>query len=226
MSWSVPEIWKDGECFILGGGPSLTEQFNIPSELVSRVIKKEESPGIYSPYLKELHKKHCIGINASYLLGDWIDIVFFGDFGSFFSHHLSRLKEWPGLKVSCTPHTEDYLWIKTLTHDKKQLGISDDPSRVCWNLNSGAASISLAANMGVKRIILLGFDMKQTDNNTHWHSVYKRKPNRNFEATFRKHLKGFPFIAKDAHKRGIEILNASHDSMIDSFKKVSIKDIL
>ena len=99
MVWQVPRIWEGGDVWILGGGPSVPTQFDIPSELVQNVIKGTMTPKEYSPYMEKLHNKHVIGINCSYLIGDWMDIIFFGDHG-FFLAHQKGLSEYPGIKAS------------------------------------------------------------------------------------------------------------------------------
>ena len=239
MSWSVPKMWEDDDVWILGGGPSLTKQFGIPDEVVQSVRNGNSPPSVYSPYMKELHDRHVIGINVAYLIGDWIDMVFFGD-SAFFLNHIQGLAKFPGLKVSCHPLTEKYDWVKYTPRGKPK-GISDNPRMVCWNGNSGAAAISVAANAGAKRIILLGFDMKLDDKNKqHWHGLYgshkrqaveENRRNRNrkvrpFHYPFDRHLRGFPSIALDAKRRGIEILNACPDSAIKDFPRYSLKELL
>ncbi|HDY87129.1 MAG TPA: class I SAM-dependent methyltransferase [bacterium] len=232
MNWRVPRMWEGGECWIIGGGPSMTEQFNIPNEVVQVVLEGKELPSIYSPYLSQIHGKHVIGVNAAYLIGDWIDMVFFGD-GKWFLENRERLAKFPGLKVSCHPKASKYNneHIKYLPRDKEHgKGISSHSGKVSWNGNSGAAAISVAANAGVKRIILVGFDMKLDENfKQHWHGLYgtaNRKVTDGRKLPFHRHLVGFSAIAQDARKRGIEILNACPDSTIKEFPKLSVEEIL
>ena len=231
MIWQVPRIWEGGDVWIIGGGPSVPKQFDIPDKIIQSVVRGT-SPSVYSPYMSLLHDKHVIGVNVAYMIGDWIDLVFFGDSGFLLKYQV-ELANYQGLKVSCHPKANDVSWIKFLPRDKSHAqGISSNPMRVSWNGNSGAAAISVAAHAGAKRIILLGFDMKVNETaNQHWHDVYgktkapvdKRKPRR---MPFHRHLRGFPQIARDAKQMGIEILNACPDSAIECFTKVTAKEIL
>lgn len=233
--WQIPKIWDGGECWIIGGGPSLSEQFEIPIEVVQKVVKKEETPSAYSPYMKAIHKKHVIGINMSFMIGGWIDMVFFGD-KRWYINNREPLSKFPGLKVTCHPYFKNKRYesekIKYVPKDRnKGKGVSSNKNTVCWNANSGGAAISVAVHMGVKRIVLVGFDMKLSDDQRqHWHSYYKSalKVHRKQEhkLPFHRHLLGFPEIKRDAKKMGVEILNASPESAIDCFKKVSVKDLL
>lgn len=231
MIWKVPRIWEEGDVWIVGGGPSVPKQFNIPDRVVQGVVKGTSLPSVYSPYMSSLHDKHVIGINVAYLIGNWIDMVFFGD-KSFFLKHQQRLSKFSGLRISCHPKANDLNWVKYLPRDRKHIrGISPDPRMVSWNGNSGAAAISLAAHAGAKRIILLGFDMKVGESEIqHWHDLYGRFANRDTKKKkrmpFYRHLRGFPEIAKDAKRMGIEMLNACPDSAIECLRKVTVKELL
>ena len=230
MNWSVPRIWEGGDVWIIGGGPSIPKQFGISDEVIQKVIAGSSSPNVYSPYMSALHNKHVIGINVAYLIGNWIDMIFFGD-GGFFLQHQQELANFPGLRVSCNPTTRNLNWVKFLEQDRRHvLGISASPKMVSWNHNSGAAAISLAAHTGAKRIFLLGFDMKlDNKSNKHWHDVYKMgtiEGKRKMHLPFNRHLKGFTQIAKDAKSMGIDIINVCPDSAITQFPKLSIKEVL
>ena len=37
MIWKVPRVWEGEQCVIIGGGPSVIRQFNIPENLVNDV---------------------------------------------------------------------------------------------------------------------------------------------------------------------------------------------
>jgi hypothetical protein len=234
MIWNVPELWKGGECWIIGGGTSMPRQFGVPEQVIRDVMSWKSHPSTYSPYLQPIHDKHVIGVNNAYRIGTWIDVCFFGDCHWYLVHRRA-LASWPGLKVTCCQRfynrkEKDMEGVKLLTRDKqKRHGISKNKSSVAWNGNSGAAAISLAVHFGVKRIILLGFDMKLDENQvSHWHGAHgkvvvnkKRKV-----PPFDRHLKGFPEIATDAILRGVEILNASPISKIMDFEKVTVNELL
>ncbi|MFA5049186.1 MAG: hypothetical protein WC516_09245 [Patescibacteria group bacterium] len=231
MIWQVPKMWDQEDVWILGGGPSLPKQFDIPDRVIKSVVYNESPPSVYSPYMSFLHDKHVIGVNVAYLIGDWIDIVFFGD-SSFFLSQQKKLSEFVGIKVTCHPSIEGHNWIKYLSKDsKKPRGISPNPKMVSWNGNSGAAAISIAANAGAKRIFLLGFDMElNSENRQHWHDLYHRfstiSVKNNKGLPFERHLRGFIDIYKDAKHRGIQIINVCPNSAIKEFPKINLKDVL
>ena len=232
MSWKVPRIWEGGDVWIIGGGPSVPEQFGIPERVIQSVIGGTAPPSVYSPFMKALHKKHVIGVNVAYRIGDWIDMVVFGD-ENFFIREQMRLATFPGIKISCHPTSRSEDWIKYLERDASHpKGITSNPRKVSWNHNSGAAAINVAVHTGAHRIFLLGFDMKMGKNKMqHWHDIYNRGPlnpndqKRLRKLPFDKHLPGFPIIAADAKKMGVQIINVCPDSEINDFPRVSLKEL-
>jgi hypothetical protein len=225
-------MWEGGECWIIGGGPSIPLEFGIPDDVVAGVYSEELPISAYSPFLSPIHDKHIIGINTAFLFGSWIDLMFFGDGGFYFANK-PKLDRFPKVKVSSNPHL-----LRKKTHDIKYVprnvghpdGISTRENTVAWNLNSGAASISIAYQLGVKKIYLLGFDMHVGENgDQHWHRHYNRNKDPKKKAKqmpFARHLKGFFAIARDAERLGLEIINVSPNSKIEQFKRVKLSDVL
>lgn len=234
MIWKIPKIWQDGTVWIIGGGPSIPKQFGVPQSVITRVLNNNLSPGAYSKYLEPLHNRHVIGVNSAFLLGDWIDLVVFGD-KTWYNDNSTRLLKFPGLKVGCHGHIDSNRGrmegIKFMARDKQiTWGISDKPGYIGWNGNTGAVAINIAIHAGAKRIILLGFDMKlDEDNKQHWHSLYKtanRKDFRRRSLPFDRHMRAFGPINRMARQRGVEIINANPDSAIEEFKKIPLEELL
>lgn len=233
--WQVPRIWEGGDAWILGGGPSIIENFNIPDTIVHNVRTRKLGIDAYSPYFAPIHSKHVIGVNVAYRIGNWMDMCFFGD-KHFFVSHKNGLTGFNKLIVTCSKKVgeRNLTWIKYLPiekeHGRFRNGISRSPDRVCWNANSGAAAISLAAWTGAKRIILVGFDMTLdvSKREQHFHNEY-REANKALHARslpFKEHLVCWDAVKADADSMGIEILNVSLNSAIEAFPKVHIKEVL
>lgn len=225
MDWKVPRVWEGGQCIIIGGGPSILEQFEIPPKVVKSVYFGKQSPLIYSPYLEPIHNEHVIAVNMAYQMGPWIDMMFFGD-SKFWKLQKDGILNFAGLRITCAIEGRKYQRLKYVRKNgSKPSGITEEPTMVSWNLNSGAAAINLAIHTGVKRIILLGFDMNlDKEQNQHWHKVYAGNK-RTVQSVFRKQLIGFPAIAADAKRLGVEIINANPNSKINDFPKMNFKDI-
>lgn len=222
--WTVPPLWKGSRCFIIGGGPSITEQFNIPEKVVQSVYSGG-SCEVYAPYMKAIHNEHVIGINMAFKLGSWIDILFFGD-GTLFKRKTKEMLDFKGLRIGCDTNIITHNGkVKVLNRSKKKGGITYNPTQVCWNFNSGGAAINLAVHLGVKQIILLGYDMKlDEDKNQHWHKIY-HGDKETVNGVFHEHNKCFQYIVDDL-KDDIEIINCSPNSNIKEFPKKHIKEVL
>ena len=103
-------------------------------------------------------------------------------------------------------------------------GIQRSPDRLAWNLNSGACAINLAVHFGVRRIILLGFDMHSVDGQPNWHKEHGPR-NKNFEP-WPRYLQVFPAIAADLKALGIECINATPGSAIREFPIIDPEGVL
>lgn len=228
MKWVVPEIWKGSNVWIIGGGPSITEELSIPKDIVAAVLSGTLPISSYEPYFHSLYTKHVIGINIAFMIADWFDMIYFGD-DKFFTKYQFELYQYPNLCVSNATNTKDVPWVKYLAKHPKGTGISPLKTTVCWNQNSGAAAISVAASAGAKRIFLMGFDMDNLSGVSHWHGKYKRavlKDGTMKPPPYARHKSGFSAIAHDAKKMGIQIINVSPKSTIKEFPKMTFKEAI
>jgi len=232
-SWKVPPLWGNDSCWIIGGGPSILKQFNVPDDIAQAIQKREVPLNTLSKYMAQIHNDHCIGVNTAYSIGTWIDFNFFGDFSWYLAHE-EKLHKHPGTPVSCNARFEhSYYGVKYLRKEKR-FGLSNKNGFVCWNGNSGGAAINLALHLGVKEIRLLGFDMDVGANQyTHWHGYHeelaalqpKGTPRKGTKLPYERHLRCFSRIAEDAKRFNIRILNCNPDSKITEFEKVSLEEL-
>ncbi|MHC5035412.1 MAG: hypothetical protein ACYTFZ_10285 [Planctomycetota bacterium] len=199
----MPKMWPRGECFILGGGPSL------------RLIDVERLRG-----------RRVIAVNQAYQLGKWIDVLFYGDC-RWLLWNQKELLDWPGLKVTCCEAHNGKPGIRAVLRESRPFGICRDPSRVSWNLSSGAAAINLAVHFGVRRIVLLGYDMRKIEDEHNWHDEYKKRININAKRDpYQRFLRPFPDIAKGLERAGVECVNATPGSAIGQFPIVDPEEVL
>ncbi len=236
--WEPPFIWNDQECWIIGAGLSIFDQFEIPVKLREQLKNREVPLSELSLYMGDLRDRNVIGINMAVTIADWIDFLFFGDSDWFFRNR-QKVDEAKVERVSCDDLFEKERYRSIVKHmhkdKKKNYGISNVPGYVCWNKNSGLASLSLAYQLGAKRIILVGFDMDSDciDSKDRYHIFgfhYEQKtspPDKNKrEEKFRRMKFGLPAIAKDARRLGVEIINANPESAIEEFPKANVKELL
>ena len=199
--WVAPPMWSGGECFILGGGPSLRD-FDI----------------------SRLEGKRVIAVNNAYKLAPWIPVLFFGDC-RWLASNSAALLHFAGLKVTTCEQHVDKPGIKVIKRRNSPQGLSTDPAILTWNLSSGACAINLAVHFGVKRIVLLGFDMQIVDGNHHWHNDYPKPVNPKHNP-YPRFMRTFPVIAEALKRRHVECVNACPGSKLEVFPKVPVEDVL
>ena len=105
----------------------------------------------------------------------------------------------------------------TVLHRSAEVGFDPDPNNVCGN-NSGAHALNFAINNGAKTIILLGYDMKIKDRESHWHGGhgYGLRP----DVYANLFIPSITSMAKviSQHKPDVKIVNASPDSDLRCFE--------
>ena len=188
--WTVPRIWSNADCFILGGGPSLKE-IDVSRLTGSRVI----------------------AVNNAYRLGSWIDVLYFGDC-RWYNWHKKELLQFAGLKVTTCEQHVDKPGIKVVRRKNAPHGLQTNPAFLGWNLSSGACAINLAVHLGAKRIVLLGYDMRKVEGQCNFHDDYPHSRNKD---PYKRFLVPFPTIAADLKKKHIECLNACPGSALTVF---------
>ena len=90
--------------------------------------------------------------------------------------------------------------------------------------NSGYAAINLAYHLGAKTIILLGFDMYTVGKDTHWHDGYTSTANT--EVMSKLMVPNFDTLINPLDKRKVKVYNASPNSRLECFTKITIEESL
>ncbi len=96
---------------------------------------------------------------------------------------------------------------------------------VGWGGNSGFHAINLAIQFGAARLLLVGFDMR-VDHGKHFfgpHKYTKERPNEANVAKWRQILDGESAVIA---ARGVEVINCSAVSTLQSFPKMTFEEAL
>jgi hypothetical protein len=169
--------------------------------------------------LAPIHDKRVLGVNNAYMLGDWVDAVFFGDC-RWWDWNKETLNKFGGLRITCCQRSKPFPGVLHLRRGKST-GIESRPGFISWNRNSGASAINVAYHLGAVRVVLIGFDMKMTGNNHNWHHYHKHTPPANIYQN--RFLPVFAQIARDARELGLQIINATPDSEIKEFPMMKLE---
>ena len=111
--------------------------------------------------------------------------------------------------------------IRCLKSDTKAGGLSRDPEKVHTGQNSGYAAIGLARNLGAKRILLLGYDMKVRGDKRHWFGAHPE--GLEVESCYPDFIKNFETI--DPAGYGLEIWNVTRDTALQCFPVYDLDEV-
>jgi hypothetical protein len=214
----IKKIWPNSTVFIIGGGPSIVGQ-----DLCLPPRGGEYGLEAY------LQKQHVLGVNNALYLGDFVDVLFFGD-AKWYWWNREAVQAFPGPKYTLNKGTkyghksvENEKGIVTLTKRRHKGLFLKDEGGLAWNRSSGAAAVNVAIHLGAKRIVLLGFDMRNVDGQKNFlrHDQENTKPN-----PYINFIEGFRWIAKAAQKTGIKIWNATPGSVLPYFERFRLEDLI
>lgn len=100
----------------------------------------------------------------------------------------------------------------------------DQLGEVGWGKNSGFQALNLIAQLGVKRVLLIGIDAT-TKHGVHWHGRHHRLKNPTEEDTV-VWRKLFDEAAPVLAARGIEVYNGSQVSELKAYRKIDLREFL
>lgn len=165
-----------------------------------------------------------IVINSSWRLAPWADVLFACDFSWWAK--TTGWQDFPGLKL-CTEERASREFqtghVRCMKSDDRV--ILEPLGTVGWGGNSGFHCLNLAIQMRVKRVLLVGYDMR-IDGGLHWHGPHPdgmSNPRRGAIERWRRVVDG---AARVAAERGIEVLNCSPVSALRNYPKVDFAEAL
>ena len=223
----VLPLWVDYPVALLAGGPSLTpEHF----EMVGEARKAD--------------RVRVIAINDSYLLAPWADLHYAAD-AKWHAWHCAGIDK-PALRLTaaevrgrwlafpgqkCTIQNCGGLTVDESVHVLRNKdfpahgdALSRDPGALATGRNSGFQALNLAILAGAKKVLLLGYDAKRgADGAPHWHGDH---PNPSPPAAFAEFRRAFSAAQRDIDEAGVQVLNCSMGSAIDTFQKVPLEEAL
>ena len=199
-----PHDWGDRPVWIIGGGPSVSK-CNLEHLRGRTVLAVKDSARMLpwatclwgiDPQWQRNRVELLTTFRGERWIGSWIDC---------------ELEALPGVRYVC------------LRNGRKVFGLSVDPSYVVAGGNSGYSALNFATLRGAKKIALVGFDMREEANATHWFETYPWRSSGAAKNLVRW-APNFDEIGRDAKRLGIEIVNTSPISLIKAFPYVSFED--
>lgn len=202
------EGWGTAVC--IASGPSLTQAD-------CEVVRKAQSDG----------RCRVIVINSTFVVAPWADVLYAGDF-AWWMHYAEQVKrgKWQafaGERWTCSSNAKTRLKCQHI-QGVQAGGLSKNPGTIVLGGNSGHATVGLAVEFGARRVVLLGYDMQRTGNRSHHHGDHPRPlgNGNNFPTWVRR----MGVLAKDAERRGIEIVNCTRATALTCFKRLALDEAL
>lgn len=212
--WSVPREWVGETVAILAGGPSMTREQAEAVRGKCRVIAVNNT-GIDT---MDSATKEWIPAFAP-----WADVLYAAD-AKWWHAYGDRALHFEGLKVCVRPNLP-WPQVYSLIQSKQKI-FDPDPRYLVMGGNSGYMAVHLAVHFGAKRMILLGFDMKDAPGRRrHWfgdHSPPKLRAT-NAYATWRNRFDNFAPVLRGM---GIDVINCTPKSALNCFRKMQLKDAI
>lgn len=218
--------WRGETVVILGGGPSLTlEQVALVAEA------------------HKLGRVKCVAVNDAYLLAPWADLDYAADSHWHAWHTAGISKPKLGLTAEqvrarwaafagqkCTIQNsgrnvqDDAVhMLRNKTFPNHSMGLSRDPCALITGWSSGFQALNLATLAGALLALLLGFDARDGQAESHWHGGHPRDMPVMAYEQFRR---AFSMAEHDLTAAGVRVINCSPGSAINSFVKLPLAEAL
>lgn len=199
--WNVLPEWAGEVAYLLGCGPSLNRAD-----------------------VNRLQGRRVIAINDSYLLAPWAEVLYFCDL-KWWEQHQERIADTFQGRIIAT--LENQIDGVRALRNAGQLGLETDPGAIRNGSNSGYQAINLAVHLGVKRIVLLGYDMQVNGDKLHWQPRTDMQTAQGFQRTLQINmLPKFEYLREPLRKAGVEVINCTINSALKVWPYRPLEQVL
>jgi hypothetical protein len=214
----VNRLWDGRTAVCIATGPSLTRE----------QIERVRASGAAT-----------IAVNDAYLLADFADVCYFADekwyrwqmegkdkpvLGLSASDVQDRWRGFRGQKVSIRIDGKARLVgpeVHLLWKSKAMGPLSLSPTELYTGAHSGYQAVNLAVLSGANRIILLGYDFREDGGRHHFFGGHPDRSKVDYG-----NRRQYVFLAGALRPLGIEVLNATPESAIGCFRRVTLDESL
>lgn len=150
------------------------------------------------------------------------DILCFSD-NSWAERFPDLIGDWPGRVVTCNRRSQAWLGQSVRRIDildlTARIGVMSDHVQA----SSGHIATCLAAIMGARLVVLVGFEAQTVDGRSHGHSDYTQQ---DIPAYTERFQPGWHGLAPAFARMGVEVLNATPKSAITAFPMVELSEAM
>lgn len=194
--------WTDQACLVVASGPSAAD------------VNLSRFVGRY----------RIIAVNNSHQLVPSADALYAADH-SWWCHH-GGVPRFDGVKVSGDQRTTRMGWgveyVKVMAVNRMVFGEPGVVGR--GSGSSGFQAINLAINWGARRLILVGFDM--APGRKHWHQDHSGRLSNPSTSLMDLWAKSLDNAHTSLRAMGIEVLNASPVSVLRTYPRVNLLELV
>lgn len=211
-AWSVEPEWRGETAAILASGPSMTREQAEYVRGKCRVIAVNNQ-GIDTD---------CDGQLVP-ALAPWADLLYAAD-AKWWRHYEKRARQFAGRKVTIRD-TLPWPEVYSLKQSAEHATFDPRPTHLVSGGNSGYQAVHLAVHLGVRRIVLLGFDMKDgLRKRRHWFGNHPGKLDS--RGNYTGWLRAFDKLAGVLKVKEVEVINCTVDTALRSFRRGNLKDVI
>lgn len=165
-----------------------------------------------------------IAINSSWRLVPWADMLFACD-ANWWNKN-DGAPEFEGVKLCIEQSACEEWGLERVICMKPDDRFYHEPKgTVGWGGNSGFHCLNLGVQFGVKRILLVGYDMS-IRNGLHWHGAHPAGLNNPTAGNAERWRRSIDAAAREIEKTGIEVLNCSPKSALRNYPKAKFEDVI
>jgi len=157
------------------------------------------------------------------VLAPWADVIYGAD-EAWWTLHIDGVRDISQAKLytqnQIAANKFNLSWIRS----KPGRGLSTDNTLIHQGCNSGYQAINLAYHLGVKKIVLLGFDMQHDGKKMHWFGNHPYGMNN--PGSIATWVTLFNSLADDLKEKGVEVVNATGKTALTCFERVRLHDAI
>ena len=197
----IEKLYDGAHAIVAAPGPSLTQ------EVVETI--------------REVKDKYAIiGVGDAYRRIDFLDEHYACDARWWKVHGKDVNDKFPGLRSWC--HDEEGMQYGAYKIEgRHKNGFSLNPEFIHFGSNSGYQTLNLCWLWGIRKIILVGFNMQKVGGHTHFFK--DRHPTLSISSPYPSFVKKYLTIQSDIRNT---IINCTPNSALTAFHKAGLKETL
>lgn len=196
--------WQGGTAVAMASGPSLTAE-----DVEAVRAWRAAGAGRY------------VGVtNTTFRSALWADLLYAADKKWWDAYHTEVRATFTGELWTQDDAARKHYGIRHVQCEQR-FGLSRIAGVVHNGGNSGHQLVGLLANQGVRKIILLGYDMQLTNGAAHHHGDHPKPLRQN--TAFDTWRRNFRELALDAKTAGIELLNATRITALPWVPRIALE---